>query len=379
MDVWLERFVLTVLAAAFLSLVILNLMKLDYTQRITLGIAIVAISYFVGHTIYVARSAPVAQSPGSAPIPKETNEPPPGTDALQNRTALTHSTGTDEIAGGKITLPHPTRPSGQKAGESRTSRDRHLSLEQANYIIASISAFGSQPVVLNFVLGDTESQVYAGELAQVLNSAQWNIKRVAALPLTFRGIRVTPQDPTDVPQAVEAILRAFSDQDIAIARDYVQPSSFEYNGNKYVPTLYLLIGKNGKPTPVPPKYVVPLTIPNTPDLPTSLTQLNEAELGNYAEQMANVLRDYEIQNRRRFEAEWHIHGTPLEESSYRGFFEKVLRPRAKALRDEIQRRLNIGPTTVWAIDADALDGLQPLRDAGSYLNELATKLKNSKR
>jgi hypothetical protein len=49
---WLERFVLTLLAGAFLGVVLWNSMKLDITQRITLGIVILALSYFVAHTVY---------------------------------------------------------------------------------------------------------------------------------------------------------------------------------------------------------------------------------------------------------------------------------------------------------------------------------------
>jgi hypothetical protein len=60
-DIWLERFVLALLATAFLSLVILNVMKFDITQRVTLGISIAAFSYFVGHTIKVTRSQTVAK------------------------------------------------------------------------------------------------------------------------------------------------------------------------------------------------------------------------------------------------------------------------------------------------------------------------------
>lgn len=57
MDIWLERFVLTLLAAAFLSLVVVDVMKLDATQRVALAISIAAFSYFVGHTINVTRSS----------------------------------------------------------------------------------------------------------------------------------------------------------------------------------------------------------------------------------------------------------------------------------------------------------------------------------
>ena len=234
-----------------------------------------------------------------------------------------------------ISTGAPTKnlPEESYSPPNETAQDRHLTLEQANYLVASINDFRSQAVVVNFVLGDTESQVFAQELTQVLENAHWDVRRVVGLPLTFRGIRITPQDPTDVPQAAEALIRAFSDHNIPITRDYVQPTSFEYNGNNYVPTLYLFVGKNGEPTPIPPKYALPLVIPTAPNLPSDLRNASSTDLGKYAEQMANALRDYEAQNRRRFEAEWHIHGTPLRDDSYRGLFERFLRPSVTALRD----------------------------------------------
>jgi hypothetical protein len=262
-----------------------------------------------------------------------------------------------------------------KVQEGHLFQDRHLSLEQVNYIVASVNAFSGQSIVIDYVLGDAESQVYAQEIAQVLESAQWNIKRVNGLTITFRGLRIMPQDPTDVPLAADALIRAFGEQSIPIGRDYVQPTSFEYNGNNYVPTLYLFVGKNGEPTRIPPKYSLPIVTPNVPDLPGDVRNLSNDELAEYTERTVTALREYEIRNRQRFEAEWHVHGTPLAANSYRGFFENVLRPPATRLRDEIHGRLGIGPTIVWALDADALDGIQPLRDAAQYLDELARRLR----
>jgi hypothetical protein len=271
--------------------------------------------------------------------------------------------------------------SAKKIGESPTRREpeeRRLSLEQTNYIVESLTSFEGQPITIRFVTGDTESQVFAQEMAQALSGARWQVRRVTGLPLTFRGIRLAPQDPTDVPVAAEALIHALNDQHIALARDYVQPTSFEYNGNNYVPMLYLFIGRNGEPTPIPAKYAVPLDIPHVPDVPDDLSKTANADLAGRAEQMAAALREYEKKNRRKFEGDWHIHGDAIKEDSYRGGFEKLLRPGAKAMRDEMQRRLGIGPTNTWAIDADALDGPQPLQDAAGYLTELATKLRTSK-
>ena len=65
MDIWLERFVLALLVAGFVSLVMLNVMKFDTTQRVTLAISIIAFSYFVGHTIVTTRAK---RSPNMPPV-----------------------------------------------------------------------------------------------------------------------------------------------------------------------------------------------------------------------------------------------------------------------------------------------------------------------
>jgi hypothetical protein len=79
--VWLERFVLTVLAGAFTAAVLVNAMKFDIAQRVSLGIAIAAIAYFVAHTVHIQKAAPtpVVQPPASpvvTPTPQTSHEAP---------------------------------------------------------------------------------------------------------------------------------------------------------------------------------------------------------------------------------------------------------------------------------------------------------------
>jgi len=257
---------------------------------------------------------------------------------------------------------------------SDDSSDRRLTLEQSNYLTKSLEAFVEQPVVVSFVIGDPDSQVFAEEIAQTLTNCRWNVKRLVALPLTYRGVRMSVQDPTDVPRAAEALIRAFADQGIEIDREYVQPSAYEYVGVKYVPVVYVNVGRRGRSTPVPPRYAVPLVVPKVPTLPPKLAKVKPRQLAGYAAAMAIALRDYELNNRRRFESEWRLHDEPLPADSYRGVFERSLRPTARLLRDEMERRLRVGPTVVWALDGDSLDGPSPLRDAASYLAELAKRL-----
>jgi hypothetical protein len=51
MQVWLERFVLLILAGAFLALVIINVLKIDWIRRTGLGMAIIGLSIFVAQSI----------------------------------------------------------------------------------------------------------------------------------------------------------------------------------------------------------------------------------------------------------------------------------------------------------------------------------------
>ena len=69
MPVFLERFVLTVLAAIVMGVVVLNPFKLDWHQRISLLVAVVALAYFVGRTVYVTKppQAPQVVAPTAAP------------------------------------------------------------------------------------------------------------------------------------------------------------------------------------------------------------------------------------------------------------------------------------------------------------------------
>ena len=59
MYLWLERYILPVCAAVVFGLTILNPLKLDWQQRVSLAIAISAIAYFVGHTLRKPASAPI--------------------------------------------------------------------------------------------------------------------------------------------------------------------------------------------------------------------------------------------------------------------------------------------------------------------------------
>lgn len=60
MPVFLERFVLAVLTAIFVGLVLMNALNFDWPQRVSGGLAVLCMAYFVGHTVHKSRVGPRA-------------------------------------------------------------------------------------------------------------------------------------------------------------------------------------------------------------------------------------------------------------------------------------------------------------------------------
>jgi hypothetical protein len=51
MRLWLERFIIPICAAIVISLSILNPLKMDWRQRVSLGLAVTFFACFVGHAL----------------------------------------------------------------------------------------------------------------------------------------------------------------------------------------------------------------------------------------------------------------------------------------------------------------------------------------
>jgi hypothetical protein len=69
MPIFLERFVLPCLATLLAGGIVINQMKLDWSQQVSLGIATIALAYFAGHTVY-KKAAVVSPTPPTS-IPGE--------------------------------------------------------------------------------------------------------------------------------------------------------------------------------------------------------------------------------------------------------------------------------------------------------------------
>jgi hypothetical protein len=64
MPVFLEKFVLPVLAAAVIAVIAINPLKLDWQQRISLSVGVLGLAWFAARTVYLnSRFEPPVNSP----------------------------------------------------------------------------------------------------------------------------------------------------------------------------------------------------------------------------------------------------------------------------------------------------------------------------
>src|SRR5690349_566406 len=73
--VFLERYLLPLAAALTVLIIVTNPMALDWTQRITGGLAVVFIAYFVAHTVHRSNSLSASLVPAKLEPLKEEAKP----------------------------------------------------------------------------------------------------------------------------------------------------------------------------------------------------------------------------------------------------------------------------------------------------------------
>lgn len=250
--------------------------------------------------------------------------------------------------------------------------DRHLTIDQIQFLQANLQGHKKQPVNVSFLIGDVESQKYAQEIVSVLTSPPLGWEASLGLPsqFNFSGIAIAVQDPTEVPPAAEALASSLEALGTKILR-IPQSNAVSIDGNKASPIFYVWISKQGE-TVLPPRKKMRLNV-RFVDSKTTVGSMSNADLEASAHQLADAMREFEAINKEQFASEWHVSGKPLEEGSYRFVFE-TYRKRALDVRSELWKRLKSQPATTFALDADYLGGPAPITDAANYLDELAKQL-----
>jgi hypothetical protein len=104
MYIFLEKFILPILAACVVTIILVNPMKFDKRQRVSLLIVVLALAYFTAHTVSMRKAA-------------ETQTPAP--------TTVTHTTGSATTSGAQspaITGPGNTVTYGTPSPQKETPK-----------------------------------------------------------------------------------------------------------------------------------------------------------------------------------------------------------------------------------------------------------------
>lgn len=163
--IWLERFVLGgVCTGIFVAIVVLDVMKLDWIQRGTLGGAIILFSYFVGHTIQKQREVTSSSSVASAPssLPKK----PPNSD-VPNQPSPMPSTSAQSHAN-----PPHTKPRSTSASRLLTS----FSDGQRFVLKQKLGANAGNTVRLILIGSDPQAGIVFEQLVDIFKDADWKIQ-----------------------------------------------------------------------------------------------------------------------------------------------------------------------------------------------------------
>lgn len=183
MLIWLEKFVMAVCAASFVALVLLNLVKFDLVQRLSLAVALAAFALFVGRTIATDR-------PLSRPSTISEKE----TELVALRVKYP-----------KASLLDPSEPARQTVG-------------------------------VYYLAQDPKQRASATVLVRILKNADWPVDGDPAtiprlwvndlIPPPFTGIGLIVRDENDLPATARALRAVFASVGIpvtVIPREYQRP------------------------------------------------------------------------------------------------------------------------------------------------------------
>lgn len=179
--VWLERFFLGgICVALFVSLVVLNLSKYDWTQRITLGLAIVFLSLFVARTIErqrVSKSTPPAVA---APSPSVESPKPGVADHSPSR------------ASKGPTKPRAARKQAVVPATSALHPLDSLSDGQRFVLKQRLAAYRGSSIRLVLVDGAPQAEIVFDQLADVFKDADWQVQEARIGTVSVVGANFAP-------------------------------------------------------------------------------------------------------------------------------------------------------------------------------------------
>jgi hypothetical protein len=185
--IWLEKFALAILATAFVGLVILNTLKLDATQRWSLGVAVLAMSVFVAQTLHLYKAKNESTQPvvGTSTQEKMAPEAAPPSAMPRNSPPSVHQPVASSMA--KTSHPPAIIQHGQnniaQIGNNNQATinadlpSRLLTSEQMQEFARDISKIPPQDFFLAIETNDrdegSEQMLVYKQLGEILKAAKW--------------------------------------------------------------------------------------------------------------------------------------------------------------------------------------------------------------
>jgi hypothetical protein len=202
--VFLERYILPVLATATIGIIVLNPFSFDWRQRASLFVAVVALAFFVGHTIHRSGQTPETTQehrPITAPAP------PPVQETAKDTTVETPK----EVA--PIIHQHSEGPNSPNIIGSNNQiintepPARRLSDGQIAKLVTALSDFPEVRVKLLTYPGGAEVEQFAADFRNLFKQLHWRITsdEQSLVGDRYTGLTVVAKSNEEHPKAAQVL------------------------------------------------------------------------------------------------------------------------------------------------------------------------------
>ena len=156
MPIFIERFLLPLLAAVIVTVIIVNPLKLDVRQQISLSVAVIALAYFCAHTIH-RRGGRLG-----------------GTDPLQRSQTAQERINTDASDKGPSRAANRS-VAGNAGLQTSSIAGRDLSPSVVKQMKSALEQFPASEIAIYTLRRRSERLKFAAEIATVFRESGWTL------------------------------------------------------------------------------------------------------------------------------------------------------------------------------------------------------------
>lgn len=255
--VFIERFLLASMAAAFIAVVFVNPLKFDNIQRTTAALVLFFGAAFLAQTLYRHNEssqapAPTPEAKTEAPQVKPSDQPLAITTTAPTPQTTQQATSSKTEEPPKVTVrteppvvvekPAPTPPPTPEPPKTRT-----LTEEQKQAMVTLLRPHSGRNIML-IKTGDAEARLFAQQIQEVFAAAGWNVHvgEIDKSSAPMYGVVCYVLDPQRIPPHADAVISAFQKAGIrvSLAKLFDAPIPFtERAQHERQGTISLRVGK----------------------------------------------------------------------------------------------------------------------------------------